>query len=587
MHRSFNLMTTESPTAATQAPAPNPAASSPADSSPTPASHVSLRRNDAGNRVLARVVIGEQSLAIDQNWLNAELQRAGLTGAIISKNGILKLQRMVASREAGEVEIGECHDAVVGIQVSEDRLTAKLVLKTARGGTATSAEDVAEVVDHAKLASHLIDHQAIERLLAAAPTATPGTTLQIVIARGKAAIDGKNSEFETLVPASDRRPAERADGSLDYRDLGAIPAVQPGDLLMRRHPPTKGVEGYTVNGNAIKAKDGRLVQFKHLKGSAVSDQDPDLLVATITGQPVIQPAGASVDPVLKVEDVNLRSGNIDYDGSLIVRGSVSPGMQIRVSGDARILGMVECAELRIGGNLDVKMGISGPSDDNHGEDLIARIHCDGNLSAAYIEKAELFVKGDITIKSRLNHSQVVCQNQVVVGSTGQPRSGIIGGRVQAAKLLRTQNLGAEAGIATEAVIHCAADVLHELENHQDQIACKQADLGRLLKIMVELSQSRAPDREARANKINKTCEALKTELNQLSVERDRLQQVVDASLGSCIEIPGTLYPRVTLAIGDRSIEVEQAMQQVSYCREEGGALKRRPYQPKVKKKSAR
>ncbi|WPL16884.1 hypothetical protein Thiowin_01863 [Thiorhodovibrio winogradskyi] len=555
--------------------------SKPSDTLPPNRTQVALNRKAAGNRVIARVTLGKEPLTIDQTWLTTELQHADLKGAVISKTGILQLQRMIASGEDGEVEIGEYHDAVVRLQISDDNLVAKLILKTARGGEPTSSEHLSEVFEHAKIASHLIDHKAINRLLAAVPTATPGSTLQIVIARGKAPINGRDSYFEPLVQVSERRPAERADGSLDYRDLGAIPTVKPGDILMRRHPPTKGDDGFTIEGEVIKAKDGRQLQFKRHKGTAIAEDDPNLLIASINGQPVLQQAGASVDPVLTVEDVNLRSGHIDYDGTLMVRGSVSPGMHIKVSGDVHIMGMVECAKLEVGGNLDVKMGISGPTDDAREEGLSMHVRCHGNLSAGHVEKAELDVKGDITIKSQLTHSQVNCDNQVIVGSTGQPRSGIVGGCIRATTLIRAQNLGAQAGITTEAIIQTSVDILIKLEEHNDEIACKQADLGRLLKVMVELSKTQAPDIEARLTTINSTCDRLKAELSTITLEREQLQARADDIMNHCIEVPGTVYPGVVLTIGDKTLEITDAISQVCFRYAED-RLTHRPLQPQTK-----
>ncbi|EIC22899.1 DUF342 domain-containing protein [Thiorhodovibrio frisius] len=546
-----------------------PQESKPSDIQAPARTQVSLHRNEAGNRVMAQVAIGKQPLTIDQNWLTAELESAELKGAVIAKSGILQLQRMLASGENGTVEIGECHDAEVGLRLSEDNLVAKLTLKTARGGSPLSTEHLNDVIEHAKIAPHLIDQKTINRLLAAAHTARPGATLQIVIARGKAAIDGNDSPFEPLVKISQRRPAERADGSLDYRDLGAIPTVKPGDVLMRRHPPTKGVDGFNLQGEVIKAKDGRQLPFNHHKGTAVSEQDPNLLVATVTGQPVLQQAGASVDPVLKINEVDMRSGHIDYDGTLMVKGSVSPGMRIKVTGDVQIMGMVECAEIYVSGNLDVKMGITGPSDDARQEGLSMRVHCGGNLSAGHVEKAELDVKGDIAIKSQITHSQVRCDHHVVVGSTGQPRSGIVGGRVQASKLIRAQTLGAEAGITTEAMIQASTDIMRQLEDHNENVACKQADLGRLLRVMVDLSKTQAPDIEPRLKKINSTCNTLKAELSTLTVERDQLQATVDAIAGSCIEVQDAIYPRVFITIGDKTQEIMDRANQVRFCYAEG------------------
>lgn len=562
---------------------PSPAASLAAEQTPNQ-TQVSLRRSQSGKRVIAHIAPGNQPAKLDHDWLVEALERAGLAGAAISKSGILQLQRMVACNEGGEIEIGQCHDATVEIQVSQDRLLAKLIMRTARGGENNATEQVTEVIEHAKIARNLIDHQAIERLLSAARTATPGATLQVVIAHGQTAVDGLNSTFEPLVSISERRPAERDDGSLDYRDLGEIPTVKPGDALMRRHPPTKGVDGFDVTGAVIKAKDGRKLQFERHSGTAVSDQNPDLLLATITGQPVLQKAGASVDPVLKVADVNMRSGHIEYEGTLVVSGSISPGMRVRVTGDAQILGMVECAELDIGGNLDVKMGISGPTDNARGEGAVMRVRCGGNLTAGHVEKAQLDVQGDIIIKSQLTHSEVACGHRLVVGSSGQPRSGIVGGRAQAAGLIRVQSLGTEAGITTEITLGCSAKLMRRLEDCNETIAFKQAELGRLLKAMVGLSRSAAKDAQAQIAKVNAACNTLKAELGTTTIERDQVQADIDALLNSVIEVPGTVYPRVLITIGENSHEITQRADQVRFC-QIGGRLRQVPLKPDKKTKA--
>ncbi|MBK1647680.1 DUF342 domain-containing protein [Rhabdochromatium marinum] len=537
---------------------------------------VTLQRNPTGTKVLAVVSNGEQPLTIDKNWLVAELNSSGLKGAQISKQGIQKLQRMLLNKEDGEIEIGECHDAIVSLQVSEDKLSAKLLLKTARGGEPATVEHVTEVINHFNLASQLIDHAAINRLLAAAPKATAGTTLQIVIARGKAPVDGQHSIFEPLVEITERRPTRRADGSLNYRELGAIPTVNPGDHLMRRHPPTPGVDGYRVNGEPIKAKNGRLLQFGPHKGAVVSEEDPNLLVASITGQPVLQPNGASVDPLLKVKDVNLRSGNIDYDGSLLVQGSVSPGMQIRVTGDVLITEMVECAELIVGGNLNVKMGISGPTEKSKQEyqDLSMSVRCGGNLSAGHVENATLDVKGDITIKSQLTHCQVSCDNQLIVGSAGQQRSGIVGGRVRATKLIRAYNLGAEAGIATAVMLQCSNELMEQLNKVKENIVYKQGDLARLARKMVEQSKKKDADTEERLNELKQQSEAAKADAQALATERDQLQAVITAMLDSSIDVPGNVYPRVSITIGDQTQEVGKVAREVSFSYDDGKLLMR-------------
>jgi uncharacterized protein (DUF342 family) len=557
------------------------------ETTPTPTlqNTVALRRSDNGADIIAEVSPGGSSLKIDQDWLATALEQAGLGGAVITKAGILALQRMLSGGGAGEVTIGECRDAEIGIQISEDKLLAKLMLKTACAGAPATLEGVHEIIEHAKLDTNLIDQDAVQRLLDAAVTAAPGANLQIVIARGKAAVDGQNSPFEPLVQISDRRPNQRADGSLDYRDLGAIPAVKEGDVLMRRHPPTKGIDGITVNGTPIKAKDGKERKFKRYKGSAVADQDPDLLIATLTGQPVIQAEGVSVDPILRVEDVNLRTGHIDYEGTLVVQGSVAPGMRLKVAGDVQILGMVESADIEVGGNLDVKMGISGSSDDHQNHHPM-RVRCGGNLSAGHIDNADLKVGGDVTVKSQLSHSHLVCRHQIAVGSGNQSRSGIVGGTVRAEALIRTQTLGAQAGIATDIALLSSDETLAQLGERNQQVAAKQKELGLLLKKMVELKKVKGEGVEEKRAKINLACQIMRKELDDLTAVRDKIQAKVDFTNESCIEVSGQVFPKVSITIGDQTQEVMYPAERVAFCGV-AGTIRQRPLEPQQGKKAAR
>ena len=58
-------------------------------------------------------------------------------------------------------------------------------------------------------------------------------------------------------------------------------------------------------------------------------------------------------------NVDYDYGNIDFNGSVHITGSVLPGFTVKAKGDIVVDKNVEDAYLEAGGDINVKMGISG------------------------------------------------------------------------------------------------------------------------------------------------------------------------------------------------------------------------------------
>ena len=105
---------------------------------------------------------------------------------------------------------------------------------------------------------------------------------------------------------------------------------------MRRIPATPGIEGRTIKGAVIAPRPGRDEPFAaQLIGAEIDSADPNILKASVTGQPVRVPCGVMVEPVLRVPEVNLATGNIYFDGTVQVDGDVNNTMKVQASGDIR------------------------------------------------------------------------------------------------------------------------------------------------------------------------------------------------------------------------------------------------------------
>jgi hypothetical protein len=157
------------------------------------------------------------------------------------------------------VHIAQRQDARLLILIDKDQMSASAQITADWGGNPLTLAQLQEAV-----AASPIKQGVSERLLAAAikaaSEAAPGARLSPVIALGKAARHGQDTRLERLVEtAAERilRPQEVDHGRVDMRDLGTLLTVKAGAPLMRRHPATQGIDGFTVTGQVLPARSGK------------------------------------------------------------------------------------------------------------------------------------------------------------------------------------------------------------------------------------------------------------------------------------------------------------------------------------------
>jgi uncharacterized protein (DUF342 family) len=346
---------------------------------------------------------------------------------------------------AGVVEavIGEVVDGAFELEVTEDKLQVYLTLHPAKGGRTVQLGDV-----RAALAQHGIGYGIDEQTLlqAVESGATDGT----LIASGIPPKDGQPTRFESLLTRDHAEVDENA--VVDYRAMGNLVLVKTGMRLMRRIPGTAGADGIDVFGNPAPAPAPENLPYDdNLSGVVRDADDPDVLIAAIDGAPSVLPCGISVNPVVEVDAVNLNSGNINFEGTLQVRGDVTTGMTVKVTGDVLVSGTVEAAHIDAGGNVVVKGGILGVAEGATNADSAARlaqITARGSVKARFIGNASINAGKDVVVESEIRQSEVNAGDTVTVGAKGSSQGNISGGQVRALRAVRAATLGTIAGVKT-------------------------------------------------------------------------------------------------------------------------------------------
>ncbi len=502
-------------------------------------------------------------------WLNSELNQQGFRGLSIDDPIRIQLAEIIAKNQPEKIKLGKVIDAKVQATVSSDGLTATLKITSAQGGKSIDADQIVNALKEQDIDLNRVNKKRVVGLIRKSRIVNPGETVEVEIAHGIPPIQGKNTRFECLVEnISDRRPHERTDGTLDYYDLGEIPCVEEGTELMRKHPPAPPKNGLSVTGKEIPAHIGKALNFGKYKGARISPKDPNLLIAEIKGQPIVNERSVNVDRIYTVKNVDVHTGHIDYDGTVIIQGNVVSGMKIAATGDVQVFGMVENATIEADGNIDIKLGAIGhansPDEENH-----MLIRCSGNLTAAYLENATIQVEGDVLVKSIISNCQMNVGNQIIAGNRQQKKSGITGGHIHAGTLIRTETLGSEGCTPTHVEINCAPELKSHYETLKTTLVEKDTTLIRKLGQLVAASKKHTEESKQKTQQLKEETEAMKLEIGDLITEKEAMEQQMDRIKSGKIIAQKEAFPGVTIRIGEQEMNVKSKYSAGSFIIENG------------------
>ncbi|MGZ8258342.1 MAG: DUF342 domain-containing protein, partial [Methylotenera sp.] len=295
---------------------------------------LTFKLSDDG-KLLATCEACECKPPLDEATIKETLAKQGLSGLFWHENSLSNLLKQYNYPNEGFVlEIGERRDGACTLSIDDDKMTARLTLIPPYGGVPVALFQVQLALQEKGVVSGIM----INEINAALKN---GYATERVIAQGLHPVPGTDAQFQSLVPKiRERKPQVDARGIANYRDLGQLIIVRPGDPLMCRTPPTEGKKGRDINGQILMPQPGQDTPFASgLQGVELdpdAEFDPDdnsLLLAAITGQPKLVPNGVMVEPTINLPLVDLSTGNMKFDGTINIKGDVKDGMKIHASGD--------------------------------------------------------------------------------------------------------------------------------------------------------------------------------------------------------------------------------------------------------------
>nr|WP_086940506.1 FapA family protein [Thaumasiovibrio occultus] len=414
------------------------------------------------------------------------------------------------------VVIAVRRDASLTLKISDDAMVVYASVEGGYGGELITERDFKLAIAEHKI-SHGIDSKAIDQLLLRARQLAAGETVSDVIAKGVYPVEGKDAKIIPLVKDHRARiiqPQELDNGKVDMRDLGALIVVRAQQALMQRTEPTKGVAGITVLGRAIEPKPGKDKTMVAGKGTEFSPTDPNLLISIQAGIPNVKPNSVIVDEALCLDAVDVSTGHINFDGSVVVNGDVAQGMHLSASGSITIGGVVESARIEAGGNITVANGIIGKQSEVHA----CRVEAKGDIACKFSQYAHLIAKANIHVALHALHCEMISGGDIVVADQSGKKGTLNGGVCRAGGKVDVTILGATAAAHTQ--VFSFEKLAQVKEGRQSLVDKRQASLDAIEKIMTALRQ----------NPIDKLQSGAAQKLKQAMLEHQRQVATIDRKL---------------------------------------------------------
>ncbi|EMJ95934.1 MULTISPECIES: DUF342 domain-containing protein [Leptospira] len=420
-------------------------------------------------------------------------------------------------------------DSAITIVVSQDKLSAIITVRPYNlKGETLSKEKLWSVIEDWGIHRDRVLNDEIRKILNLLERAAQKgdfTPIKTEIAKGVAPVPGENGWVRFYHPMS-KRVKLLEDGRADFRNIDRYINVKVGEKLATKFEGIPGVPGFDVFGNIIPApsiKKPKLVVGNHIEERNVLEEGKNLqeYFATSNGVIFATEVSITVSPELQIAgNVGLSTGNIQFDGNVIVRGDVEPGSIVECTGSLIVYGNLESNQIKVGQDLIVHGGIKGSG----GTEIIL---VTGQIQTKFIENAYLETEGDIIVEGAILNSTIDTLGSIILnGQNGN----LVSSKIRTNEGISVVSLGsgAELDVIVELGFHFKNDRSFQEISRKIQMGEKEMEkiLPKIqqIKHMVQRFRGNLPEDKKTAFKIvfedyNKKLKIL----NMLKFKQDSLK----------------------------------------------------------------
>ncbi|MCG8566738.1 MAG: FapA family protein [Desulfobacterales bacterium] len=314
-------------------------------------------------------------------------------------------------------------DTYLTLTPAPDGLSAQL---TAKRELNTQVVTLPAILEFARL-------QGIEYGLADDPVildwieSNPSPKAPLTLAQGDTPVPAKDGAVEYFFEINYTNPGKILEnGTIDFRDRGNIPYVDAHTLLGRKTPAEKGIPGKDIYGQHLPVDEPFDPPFEAGTGTYEGGGGTEIM-ADVHGQPHLDAMGCvTVNEEMIINgDVDFNTGNIDFAGNIVVKGTVKEGFSVK--GVSLTAKSVEGAVIELTGDLSVSNGMTNTTVKN-----VANVH------TKFVNNCRISGFGDL-----MAFKEVVDSTIVISGECRMPTGSIIASTISATQGVDARIIGTE------------------------------------------------------------------------------------------------------------------------------------------------
>ncbi len=473
-------------------------------------------------------------------------------------NRFLNYAKEGKSEAFSGIIIAKVRDASVKVVLSDNDMIASMVVTGAYKGSPLNGPQIVQALAKAKVTKG-INKLALKKVLVMGHQLKPGETYTQAVAAGKNPIQGRDAKFVPLVKDVTKQvlaPSTKGDtDKVDLLNLGETITVGENDPLMKRIPATKGTPGITVLGDIINPVAGKNLALKAGKGSYISPDNPDLLLASLPGMPIIKAMTVDVEDALYLPNVGVATGHVKFKGNVIVAGNIESDMIVRATGSITVGGFIESADVQAQGDIDVGKGIIGHTVSD-GDEYSCVVKSGATIRANYAQYSQLQAGQNVELAVHALNNDIRCGQNLLVMDKAARQGTLSGGTAKVGGKVVCVNLGVEGDTAT--YIHAFARFqLYKERQAKYKTLYRRAQEGTMQVIRKELEFKKKPKSE-RTPEDEIQMEKVKQQANQRLEKAKQARDALDiefenALAANSIEVKSKVFTHVTVQFGSDKV----------------------------------
>ena len=447
------------------------------------------------------------------------------------------------------------------VQVSSDGLEATMTFKIPDGKNEVPKFTAAQLLGFLSNAnvSFGIDQEMLARLADSPIYGRP-----IKVAAGTPQQQGTPGYYEYLFDTNfNRKPTIRPDGTADYMSIKTIETVQEGDVIATYHPAVQGSRGMSVRGQILEPKPVR--DLPPLIGRGFDRSSDNLTyTAKIDGKIEVNQGKILVSPVHEVQgDVGIETGNIKFNGDVIVHGGVHDGAVIDAAGNVIIHGLIEDCDIRAGKDLFLLSGVKG------NEKTV--IDCKGSITAQFVEYAIITCSGNITADYFFK-SKISCDGHIELNGNN---ASIIGGYVSAVQGVEVNDIGNSFGTITNVSVGVDVERAAEYEMLAKKIMALTANVQKIKKGIEDFDKL-GEERGINVKEDPRRMQLLRVRIRDEAIVLEEtkklnyMKEVIMSGKGATIKVYRRLYAGSNLSVDDHHASINETHEAIEIEKSEEG-----------------